>query len=189
MTIARMLCLILACAALLASIANADQSGSQNSSARPQGSSEAVGGHPHANADAAKSAGTKARTGKHATGKAQPLHDKAVQGQTHSSWETKLPNSTVPVSKDRALTSPVSPASPAQTSTNRGVQARNAATTPNATVSSALPVRPPAITSRSATSSSNPRHLSPNPPVINGATGSKAHNSAALSGTGMHHRP
>ena len=114
--------------------------------------------------------------------------DETVHGQTHSSWETKLPNSTVPVSNDRALTSPVSPASPAQTSTNRGVHAANAATTPNGTVSSALPVRPPAITSPSATSSSNPRHLSPNPPAINGATGSEAHNSTALRGTGMHHR-
>ena len=187
MTSARIFCLILACAALLASNANADQSESQNSSAPSQGSSEAVGGHPHANA-AAKARGTKTRTGKHATAKAQPSHNETVQGQTHSSSETKSPNSTAPVSNDRALASPGSPASPAQTSIGRGVQAANAATTPNATVS-ALPVRPPAITSRSATSSSNPRHLSPNPPVINGATGSKAHNSAALSGTGMHHRP
>ena len=186
MTIARMLCLILACAALLASIANADQSGSQNSSAPSQGSSKAVGGRLHAKADAAKSGGTKARAGKHATAKAQPSRNETVQGQTHSSSETKSPNSTAPVSNDRPLASPVSPA---QTSISRGVHAANAATTPNATVSSALPVRPPAITSRSATSSSNPPHLNPNPPVINGATGSKAHNSAALSGTGMHHRP
>ena len=189
MTIARILCLIFACAALLASIATADQSRAQNSSAPSQGSSEAVGGHPHTIADATKSGGTKARTGKHATRKAQPSHNETVQGQTHSSSETKSPNSPAPVSNDRALASPGSPASPAQTSVGSGVQARNAATTPNATVSSALPVRPPAITSRSATSSSNPRHLSSNPPVINGATGSKAHNSAALSGTGMHHRP
>ena len=189
MRIARVLWLIFACAALLASIANADQSGSQNSSAPSQGSSEAVGGHPHANAGAAKSGETKARTGKHATAKAQPSHNETVQAQTHSSSETKSPNSTAPVSNDRALASPGSPASLAQTSTSRGVHARNATTTPNATVSSALPVRPPAIISRSATSSSNPRHLSPNPPVINGATGSKAHNSAPLSGTGMHHRP
>jgi hypothetical protein len=189
MTIARILCLIFAGAALLASIANADQSGSQNSSAPSQGSSEAVGGHPHANADAAKSGGRKARTGKHATRKAQPSHNEAVQGQTHGSSETKSPNPTASVSNDRALASPGSPASPAQTSIGRGVHAAHAATTPNATVSSALPVRPPAITSGSATSSSNPRHLSPNPPVINGATGSKAHNSAALSGTGMHHTP
>ena len=171
MTIARVRCLIFACAALLASIANADQSGSQNSSAPSQGSSEAVSGHPLANADAVKSGGAKTRTGKHATGKAQPSHNETVQGRTHISSETKSPNSTVVVSNDR------------------GVHAANAATTPNGTVSSALPVCPPAITSRSATSSSNPRHLSPNPAVINGATGSKAHNSAALSGTGMHHRP
>lgn len=174
MIIARMPCLIFACAVLLATIANADQ---------------AVGARPHANADTAKSGGSKARTGKHATAKAQPSHNETVQGQTHSRSETKSPNSTAPVSNDRALASPESPASPAQTSTSRGVHATNAATTPNPTVSSALPVRPPAITSRSATSSSNPRHLSSNPPVINGATGSKAHNSAALSGTGMHHRP
>ena len=189
MTIARIVCLIFACAALLASIANADQSGSQNSSAPSPGSSEAVGPHPHANADAAKSGGRKARTGKHATRKAQPSHNEAVQGQTHGSSETKSPNSTAPVSNDRALASAGSPASPAQKSTSRGVNARNAATPPNAAVSSALPVRPPTLISHSATSSSNPRHLSPNPPVINGATGSKAHNSAALSGTGMHHRP
>ena len=174
MTIARMLWLILACAALLASIANADES---------------VGGHLHANADAAKSGGTKARSGKHAPALAQPSHNETVQGQTHSSSETKNPNSTGPVSNGRALASPVSPASPAQTSTSRGVQAANAAITPNATVSNTLPVRPPAITPRSATSSSNPRHLSPNPPVVNGATGSKAHSSAAVNGTGMHHRP
>ena len=189
MTIARMLCLIFACAALLASIANADQPGSRKSSASSQGSGEAAGGHPHTNADGAKSSGTKARTGMPATGKAHPSHHETVQGQTHGSSETTRPNSTVPVSKDRALASPVSPASPAQTSTSRGVHAASAATTPNATVNSALPVRPPAITSRSATSSSNPRHLGQNPPVINGATGSKAHNAAALSGTGMHHRP
>ena len=174
MIIARMPCLIFACAALLATIANADQ---------------AVSNHLHANADGAKSGGTKARTGKHATAKAQPSHNETVRGQTHSSSGTKSPNSTAPVSNDRALASPESPASPAQTSASRGVHARNAATTPNPTVSKALPVRPPAITSHSVTSSSNPRHLSSNPPVIDGATGSKANNSAALNGTGMHHRP
>ena len=173
MIIALMPCLIFACAALLATIANADQ---------------AVGGHLHANADAAKSGKTKARTGKHAAAKAQTSHNETVQGQTQSSSGTKSPNSTAPVSNDRALASPLSPASPAQTSTSRG-QAANAGTTPNPTVSRALPVRPPAITSRSSTSFSNPRHLSPNPPVINGATASKADNPAALSGTGVHHRP
>jgi len=186
MTIAPMLCLTFACAMLLTGVANADQSGSQNSSASSQGGT--VGGHPHANADAAKSSGTKARTGKHATAKAQPSQDETVHGQTHSSSETNRPNSTAPVAHDRALALPVGSANPAPTSTSRGVHAANAATTPNATVSSALPVRPPAITSPSATSSSNPRHLSPNPPAINGATGSEAHNSTALRGTGMHHR-
>ena len=188
MTIARILCLIFACAALLASIANADQSGSQNSSAPTQGSNEALG-HPRKNANPAKSGGTKARTGKPATRTAQPSHNETMPGQTHGSPETENPNSTAAVSNGRTLASPGIPRGPAQTSNSRGVHARNTPTIPGATITNALPGPPPSVASRLTAQSSSPRHHNPNPPVVSGAMNSNAHSSAAINGTGMHRKP